>query len=557
MTIFGLLSSGGSGSKPVNLSSSYNRTGIVADHTTFTGGGLDNDGYALSANLVGPDPSWVGTTFTVGPAGSADVVRGAGQSISLPAGQDVALKLLATGVNGAQANLRFAVVYTDGTSATFTQSVSDWAVPQGYSGESVALATTYRDTSGGSEQAGSFRLYGYIFALDPTRTVSRLVLPNDANFELVAASLVPAQAATPVNLSGSFNRTGIVADHTTFTGGGLDRDGYALSANLVGPDPSWAGTTFTVGPAGSADVVSGAGQSIPLPAGQDVGLKLLATGVNGAQANLSFTVVYTDGTSATFTQSVSDWAVPQGYSGESVALTTTYRDTSGGSEQAGSFRLYGYIFALDPTRTVSLLVLPNDANFELVAASLIPAQATTKMVLSSSFNQTGIYADGATFSSTGGLDGLGNALSGTLLGTGQTWDGNSYIIGPAGSADVVSAVGQTIALNQGEFSTLSFLATATNGSFASQTFTVTYTDGTTQTFSQGISDWHNPQGYAGETVAIRMAYRDLSNGTTSSPASGPFNVYGYSLALNPSKTVKSITLPNQSNVKLLAIDLLS
>jgi hypothetical protein len=181
----------------------------------------------------------------------------------------------------------------------------------------------------------------------------------------------------------------------------------------------------------------------------------------------------------------------------------------------------------------------------------------TSVNLSGSFNQTGIYADGATFSGTGGLDGHGNALSTNLLGTGQNWNGHAYIIGPAGAADVVSAVGQTIALTQGQFSTLSFLATATNGSYASQSFTVTYTDGTTQTFSQSISDWYNSQGYAGETVAIRMAYRDLYNGTKSSPSSGPFKIYGYSFALNPSKTVKSITLPNQPNVKLLAIDLVS
>ncbi len=45
-----------------------------------------------------------------------------------------------------------------------------------------------------------------------------------------------------------------------------------------------------------------------------------------AQPNQSFTVTYTDGTTPTFTQSISDWAVPQGYAGESTALTTAYRD---------------------------------------------------------------------------------------------------------------------------------------------------------------------------------------------------------------------------------------
>src|SRR4029077_3845683 len=123
-----------------NLSSAFNRAGIYADGSTFSGtGGLDGVGDALSANLLGTTQTWMGTTFAIGPAGSSDVVSATGQTIALPAGQDVALDLLATGVNGNQPNLTFTVKYTDGTSATFTQSVSDWFTPQNYSGESKAV----------------------------------------------------------------------------------------------------------------------------------------------------------------------------------------------------------------------------------------------------------------------------------------------------------------------------------------------------------------------------------------------------------------------------------
>ena len=51
-----------------------------------------------------------------------------------------------------------------------------------------------------------------------------------------------------------------------------------------------------------------------------------------------------------------------------------------------------------------------------------------------------------------------------------------------------------------------------------------------------------------------MPYRDLYNGTKDSRT---FYVYLYSFALDPTKTIKSITLPNQGNVKILAIDLVS
>ena len=47
-----------------------------------------------------------------------------------------ALNLLGTAVNGNQPNQIFVVTYSDGSTTTFTQSVSDWATPQKYAGES-------------------------------------------------------------------------------------------------------------------------------------------------------------------------------------------------------------------------------------------------------------------------------------------------------------------------------------------------------------------------------------------------------------------------------------
>ena len=260
--------------------------------------------------------------------------------------------------------------YTDGTTATFTQSVSDWFTPQNYPGESEAVTMAYRDLSNGTPDNRTFFLYGYTFALNSAKTVSSLTLPNDANVELVAATLVPPRSATSVSLSGAFNRTGIYADGSTFTGG-LDGGGAALSANLLGTSQTWLGTTFAIGPAGSSDVTSAAGQTIALPAGQNVALDLLATGVDGNQPNLTFTVNYSDGTTAVFTQSVSDWFTPQNYPGESKAVTMAYRDLSNGTPDNRTFFLYGYSFALNSAKTVRSLTLPNDADVELLAIDLL------------------------------------------------------------------------------------------------------------------------------------------------------------------------------------------
>jgi hypothetical protein len=174
----------------------------------------------------------------------------------------------------------------------------------------------------------------------------------------------------------------------------------------------------------------------------------------------------------------------------------------------------------------------------------------THVSLAGAFNQVGIVRDGSKF--TGGLDGGNSSLSASLLGASLIWNGTLFTLGAAGGNNVVSAAGQTIALPAGRFSTLTFLGTAVDGNQPSQTFVVTYVDGTTDTFTQGVSDWFTPRNYAGESDAVDLAYRDLSNGTKDNRT---FHVYGYRFALNPAKTVKSIRLPNNGKVKILAVTL--
>jgi hypothetical protein len=131
-----------------------------------------------------------------------------------------------------------------------------------------------------------------------------------------------------------------------------------------------------------------------------------------------------------------------------------------------------------------------------------------------------------------------------------SWAGSTFTLGAAGTSDAVS--GTTIALPAGNDSTVSLLAAAVNGNQPNQTFIVTYTDGTISSFTQSVSDWYTPQNYAGESPALKMAYRIAPSGATSN---GPIYVYGYSFAINSAKTVQSISLPNNRNVVVLAVDL--
>jgi hypothetical protein len=154
------------------------------------------------------------------------------------------------------------------------------------------------------------------------------------------------------------------------------------------------------------------------------------------------------------------------------------------------------------------------------------------------------------FFTGGGFDNVGNSYSANLLGTSASFGGTQFTLGPANAADAVSNA--TVTLPSGRFSTLKLLAAGVNGSQASQTFIVTFTDGTTSAFTQSLSDWFTPQNFAGESTAVTMSHRNSSTGTADNRT---FLLYGYSFSLNNTKTVSSITLPNNGNVEVLAITL--
>ena len=371
------------------------------------------------------------------------------------------MNLLATAIDGAQLAQTFVVTYTDGTTSTFKQNLSDWFYPQNYAGESQALKMAYRIAPSGATSAGPVYLYGYSFALNSAKTVQSLTLPNDRNVVVLAVDVSPTGSApppaasptlspppgsyasaqsvtladttpgaviyyttngtaptlgsaqyspgTPVSISATTTLEAIAVASgysnspvsggiytigsqgttpisvtlaavddvhamantgTAPTGGGLDTDGYAYSATLLGTSLSWGGSTFTLGAAGVADAASST--IIALPAGNDTTLNILASGINGGQTGQSFVVTYTDGTTSTFKQNLSDWFYPQNYAAESQALKMAYRIAPSGATSAGPVYLYGYSFALNSAKTVQSLTLPNNRNVVVLAVDLTP-----------------------------------------------------------------------------------------------------------------------------------------------------------------------------------------
>jgi hypothetical protein len=198
-------------------------------------------------------------------------------------------------------------------------------------------------------------------------------ITNSFTFSLgVSAGIGTTGNGTPVNLSSEFNLNGIYTDGTTYTTGGIDGQGSSYSSNLLTASRVYSGTLLTFGAANVPDVVGCQGQIVTLPAGQFSGLVVFAAAINGNQTSQTFIVTYTDGTSSSFTQSLSDWFTPQKYAHESEGVVMAYRDQANGTKDQRVFNLYEYRFVLNKAKTVQSLTLPNNTHVVVLAATVVP-----------------------------------------------------------------------------------------------------------------------------------------------------------------------------------------
>ena len=262
-------------------------------------------------------------------------------------------------------------------------------------------------------------------------------------------------------------------------------------------------------------------------------------------ANRAITITPVNGYSGSVTFTVS--GLPAGVKAEFDPASST-----GATHlflSATSQALLGYA-NLTVTGTSGNII--QSANINLaVSAALGTGGAGTPVDLSAAYNVYGIYADGSTYN-TGGLDGGGYSYSYKALTSSRVPYGIQMNFGPPNQLDAVSGTGLPIALPAGQFSQLNLLATGVQGDQESEPIIVTYTDGSTSQFTRFFSDWYTPGNFPGEIDAVAMPYRNVSNGTQDDRT---FNLYGYPLLLDNTKTVQSLTLPNDRDLVLLAATL--
>jgi hypothetical protein len=215
-----------------------------------------------------------------------------------------------------------------------------------------------------------------------------------------------------------------------------------------------------------------------------------------------------------------------------------------------------YTVPLKISRTTSLKAIAVATSYVVSAVAsadytiVVPGSASTPLSLSSIANVQAIGPLG--LRAHVGLDGYRNVYASELLGNSLYWSGVQFNFADSVSKNGVT--GMTISLPAGKYSALKLLGTSTGGNRSGVSFVITYTDGTSSTIVQGMSDWLTPQSYSGESTALTMDHRIAHSGTASE---GPYHLYGYTLNVDAAKTVRSLALPASSDVVVLAGALIS
>jgi alpha-mannosidase len=184
---------------------------------------------------------------------------------------------------------------------------------------------------------------------------------------------------------------------------------------------------------------------------------------------------------------------------------------------------------------------------------------STPVNLSGAYTSWGIANGNTQVANRQGFDGGGYYYySGNLQST-VSWSGATFNFGPVpnsnnGQNNFVQAKGQTISLPQGDYGWLYLAGAAANGSQQNQQITLTFTDGTTDGWTQSFSDWTGPQNYAKEAIIQKQPNRVNQVGNVHSETN---YVYGYAYQIPAGKTIASIKLPNNANVGILGMTMLN
>jgi len=461
-----------------------------------------------------------------------------------------------------------------GSTATVTATLvndGDYAVPSAHFMLRAPSGWTVSNPDPVSVAAGqtvteSFKVAAPSGAAPGTRRLKVTVTPGDQTPVTVGSTTVVVPYAS---MSAAYNNVGI-SDNSNESAGNYDVVGDSFSAQALaagtpnaltpGANVTVGGTTFTWPnvPAGTPDNVVTGGQTVDLSgSGSDLGF--LGSSQNGTASGI-VTIHYTDGSSKSFNLNMADWYANSPAVGNQLLTMTSSWNFQSNPLGAHPVSIYFASVPLEGGKTVASVTLPILTGaggttamhiFAMATGNGIPTMGAPYPSFAAAYDNAGISDNSNP--SAGNFDGTGDSFSAEALAAGTptplTAGGQATIGGvtftwptPVGAPDDVIADGQTIDLS-GSGTELGFLGAAGFGA-ASGTGTITYTDGTTQTYSLSMADWYNDAPVSGDQIATTTSSWNFSSPTQ---VTHPVSIYFESVPLEAGKTVASVTLPTISS----------
>ncbi len=301
-----------------------------------------------------------------------------------------------------------------------------------------------------------------------------------------------------------------------------------------------------------------AGQTVEL-SGSGTDLGFLGASQNGT-ASGTVTVHYTDGSSQSYNLNMADWYANSPAVGNQLLTTTSSWNFQSNPLGPHPVSIYFGSVPLQQGKQVASVTLPILSNaggttamhiFAMATGTGTPDDRRAVLVARRRLQQRRDHRQlepGA----AANFDGTGDSFSAQALAAGTptpltpggqaTFGGTTFTWPSAvGAPDNVIADGQTIDLS-GSGTDLGFLGAGAFGA-ASGTGTITYTDGSTQSFSLVMADWYNNAPVAGDEIATTTTSWNFSSSTQ---VPHPVSIYFASVPLQAGKTVASVTLPTVS-----------
>jgi hypothetical protein len=494
-----------------------------------------------SLNLVRVQATVTNTGTTAGP-GAADLYladpRGSGQpgrllksqqNVSLQPGQSTTVTFDLTGLD----------------LSAWNWPANGWVVPDGRFTVYVGASPGPVATSGLPLQ-GSFTVTRTVGARYATATAPSTVAPasafsvsarfvNDGDYAMSDASFA-LQAPQGWQVTGLGRAPSRILAHQTVTEHWTVQAPVAAqgtSATLTaelnyqpGVPGQQQGTLTAAAPVSVEPALTVTASPVSLAPGQAGTSTLTVTSVLPSPVTLSYAATAPAGITVTPAQGT--LTVPS--AGATTTLTVTA--SSGASPGANQVPL-------------ALSFTDQGQSYPLTSAS-VPV-AVPFPSLAAAFDNVGISDD--TDTGAANIDGDGSSFSAQALasvgvtpGASLTYDGIGFTWPDvaAGQPDNVVGSGQTIDLS-GSGTTLGLLDTSVYGN-SSGTGTITYTDGTTQSFSLDVPNWYETAP-AGSNAVIVAPYRNRPGNTQDHTV---VNVFEQSIPLQAGKTVEAVTLPDIS-----------